>query len=88
MESFCKFFATCSKQTFRMSTLYTNTKIQMHKLDRRLEFSSVINEAEKVVGYPVSFLNMRVILNDEIANILSYTKKLIEMKHPLAQTFS
>ncbi|XP_063903203.1 all trans-polyprenyl-diphosphate synthase PDSS2-like isoform X2 [Zophobas morio] len=71
-----------------MSTLYTNTKIQMHKMDRRLEFSSVINEAEKVVGYPVSFLNMRVILNDEIANILSYTKKLIEMKHPLVQTFS
>ncbi|KAJ3654727.1 hypothetical protein Zmor_013898 [Zophobas morio] len=57
-------------------------------MDRRLEFSSVINEAEKVVGYPVSFLNMRVILNDEIANILSYTKKLIEMKHPLVQTFS
>lgn len=47
---------------------------------------SVVNEAEKIVGYPTSFLNLRWLLNDEVANIALHLRKLIGTNHPLLGT--
>lgn len=45
-----------------------------------------INEAEKIVGYPTSFLSLRWLLNDEVANIALHLRKLIGTNHPLLNT--
>ncbi|CAG9768338.1 unnamed protein product [Ceutorhynchus assimilis] len=45
-----------------------------------------VNEAEKIVGYPTSFLSLRWLLNDEIANVAHHIRKLIGTNHPLLIT--
>lgn len=46
-------------------------------------WNSTIAEAEKVVGYPTSFLNLRWLLSDEVANVASHLRKLLGTNHPL-----
>lgn len=48
--------------------------------------TSTINEAEKVVGYPTSFLSLRWVLNDEVANVALHIRKLLGTNHPLLKT--
>ncbi|KAG5867692.1 hypothetical protein JTB14_026874 [Gonioctena quinquepunctata] len=48
--------------------------------------STAVNEAEKLVGYPTSFLSLRWLLNDEVANVALHLRKLIGTKHPLLTT--
>lgn len=48
--------------------------------------NKAINEAEQIVGYPTSFLSLRWLLNDEIANVVSHIRKLIGTNHPLLST--
>ncbi|XP_057667670.1 all trans-polyprenyl-diphosphate synthase PDSS2-like [Diorhabda carinulata] len=64
------------------------TIIHSHKLSTKsMEQSDrAVNEAEKLVGYPTSFLNLRWLLNDEVANVAIHLKKLIGTKHPLVNT--
>ena len=45
-----------------------------------------VSNAEKVVGYPTSFLSLRCVMSDEISNIAVYLKKLIGTGHPLLTT--
>lgn len=45
-----------------------------------------VNEAEKIVGYPTSFLSLRWLLNDEVANVAHHIRKLIGTNHPLLNT--
>lgn len=45
-----------------------------------------VSNAEKVVGYPTSFLSLRYLMSDEISNIAVYLKKLIGTGHPLLST--
>lgn len=59
--------------------LYTSTK-------PKIESTKAVNDAEKIVGYPTSFLNLRWLLNDEIANVASHLRKLIGTNHPLLDT--
>lgn len=55
---------------------------QLHR-KAKVEPNCVINEAEKIVGYPTSFLNLRWLLSDEIANVGLHIRKLLGTKHPL-----
>ncbi|KAJ2944664.1 hypothetical protein O0L34_g4019 [Tuta absoluta] len=48
-----------------------------------LDWRDALAEAEKVVGYPTSFLNLRWLLNDEIANTAIHLRKLVGTNHPL-----
>lgn len=59
----------------------TSTKLQQESKHRTQ--SNSIKEAERVVGYSTSFLNLRWLLNDEIANTAMYMKKLTGTEHPL-----
>lgn len=52
----------------------------------KIDSASALNEAEKVVGYPTSFLNLRWLLSDEIANVGVHIRKLLGTKHPLLDT--
>ena len=43
-------------------------------------------EAEQIVGYPTSFLNLRYLLSDEISNVVGHLRKLVGTRHPLLKT--
>lgn len=47
------------------------------------EWTKTLNNAEKVVGYPTSFLNLRYLVSDEVANFANLLRKLMKTKHPL-----
>lgn len=50
------------------------------------QWSKIIREAEKIVGYPTSFMNLRWLLSDEFSNMALYLRKLVGSNHPLLQT--
>ncbi|XP_030022370.2 decaprenyl-diphosphate synthase subunit 2 [Manduca sexta] len=49
-------------------------------------WSNIIRDAEKVVGYPTSFMNLRCLLSDEFANLALYLRKLVGSNHLVMQT--
>lgn len=46
-------------------------------------WNRAVSEAEKIVGYPSSYLNLRCLFNDDIANIAIHIRKLVGTNHPL-----
>lgn len=50
------------------------------------DWKSTVSEAEKVVGYSTSYLNLRCLLSDEISNVALQVRKLVGTQHPLLQT--
>lgn len=50
------------------------------------EWDRVVSEAEKIVGYPTSFLSLRWLLSDEVANVAMHLRKLVGSDHPLLKT--
>lgn len=44
---------------------------------KELDWREVLSEAESIVGYPTSFLNLRWLFNDEIANTAVHLRKLV-----------
>ncbi|XP_075983176.1 all trans-polyprenyl-diphosphate synthase PDSS2-like [Anticarsia gemmatalis] len=51
-----------------------------------LGWRDVITEAEQIVGYPTSFLNLRWLFNDEIASTAVHLRKLVGTNHPLLKS--
>ncbi|KOB64780.1 putative tumor suppressor protein, partial [Operophtera brumata] len=51
-----------------------------------LDWRNVVSEAEQIVGYPTSFLNLRWLFNDEIANTAIHLRKLVGTNHPLLKS--
>ncbi|KAF6031226.1 PDSS2 [Bugula neritina] len=49
-------------------------------------WNTAVSVAEKVVGYPTSFMNLRFWLSDEMSNVAVNMRKLIGTKHPLMKT--
>ena len=49
-------------------------------------WNNAISAAEKVVGYPTSFMNLRFWLSDEMSSVAVNMRKLIGTKHPLMKT--
>ncbi|XP_059216138.1 all trans-polyprenyl-diphosphate synthase PDSS2 [Stomoxys calcitrans] len=50
------------------------------------DWNRAVSEAERIVGYPNSFLSLRWLLSDEIANVALYLRKLVGSNHPLLKT--
>lgn len=50
------------------------------------DWNQTISDAERIVGYPTALQNLRWILNDDIANMAVYLRKVIDGNHPLLQT--
>lgn len=55
-------------------------------LTKKPDWNRAVSEAEKIVGYPTSFLSLRWLLSDEIANIALQLRKLVGSNHPLLKT--
>ncbi|XP_061726530.1 all trans-polyprenyl-diphosphate synthase PDSS2-like [Cydia pomonella] len=75
-------------QTRHESTMASLTKDEILILMRPpfTNWSNIIREAEKVVGYPTSFMNLRCLLSDEFANMALYLRKLLGSNHLVMQT--
>lgn len=67
--------STCSSQ--RASVVQHNAKP---------DWNRAVSEAEKIVGYPTSFLSLRWVMSDEIANVALHLRKLVGSNHPLLKT--
>ena len=50
------------------------------------EWKRAVSDAEKIVGYPTSFMSLRCLLSDEISNVAMHMRKLVGTKHPLLKT--
>ncbi|XP_031643892.1 decaprenyl-diphosphate synthase subunit 2 isoform X2 [Oncorhynchus kisutch] len=50
--------------------------------------NKVVSDAEKIVGYPTSFVSLRCLLSDELSNVAMHVRKLVGTKHPLLSTAS
>ena len=50
------------------------------------EWEKLMKKAEKSVGYPTSFLNLRYLVSDEVANVATLLRKLMNTNHPLITT--
>ena len=50
------------------------------------QWSKAVSEAEKIVGYPTSFMSLRCLLSDEFSNVAMHMRKLVGTKHPLLKT--
>ncbi|CAH0400640.1 unnamed protein product [Chilo suppressalis] len=49
-------------------------------------WTKIIKEAEKIVGYPTSFMNLRWLLSDEFANLAMHLRKVVDSNHPIIKT--
>ena len=47
------------------------------------DLAKLLSKAEKIVGYPTSFLSLRYLVSDEAANFANLLRKLMQTKHPL-----
>ncbi|KAI4494418.1 hypothetical protein M0802_008910 [Mischocyttarus mexicanus] len=54
-------------------------------VSQKPDWNKAVSEAEKIVGYPTSFLSLRWLLSDEIANVALHLRKLVGSNHPLLQ---
>lgn len=53
---------------------------------KETHWEKALSTAEKVVGYPTSFMNLRFWLSDEMSNVAVNMRKLIGTRHPLMKT--
>lgn len=79
------------QQVFRpvvTSTSHTvgNDKISTKQTPPKHDWNRAVSEAERIVGYPTSFLSLRWLLSDEIANVALHLRKLVGSSHPLLKT--
>uniref|UniRef100_A0A336LS10 CSON013481 protein n=1 Tax=Culicoides sonorensis TaxID=179676 RepID=A0A336LS10_CULSO len=67
------------------SRFYCNEKLAI-KSEQKHDWNRAVSEAEKIVGYPTSFLSLRWLLSDEIANVALHLRQLVGSNHPLLKT--
>ncbi|XP_055609439.1 all trans-polyprenyl-diphosphate synthase PDSS2-like [Uranotaenia lowii] len=68
------------------SSSVSGEKLAAAKAAQRHDWNRAVSEAEKIVGYPTSFLSLRWLLSDEIANVALHLRKLVGSNHPLLKT--
>ncbi|XP_076046748.1 all trans-polyprenyl-diphosphate synthase PDSS2-like [Oratosquilla oratoria] len=61
---------------------YSTAPVQHRKPD----WNRAVSDAEKIVGYPTSYLTLRSLLSDEMSNIAVHMRKLVGTSHPLLKT--
>jgi decaprenyl-diphosphate synthase subunit 2 len=68
------------------STSSSNIQNAATKPIQKHDWNRAVSEAEKIVGYPTSFLSLRWLLSDEIANVALHLRKLVGSNHPILKT--
>lgn len=78
----------CPTSAYRYSSTDSRRQQQQQNIShaRKPDWNRAVSEAEKIVGYPTSFLSLRWLLSDEIANVALHLRKLVGSNHPLLKT--
>ncbi|XP_036357882.1 decaprenyl-diphosphate synthase subunit 2 isoform X2 [Octopus sinensis] len=74
----------CPAQRSRI--ILVNRMISSWRSNSNSDWKKAVSEAEKVVGYPTSFLSLRYLLSDELSNVALQMRKLVGTRHPLLKT--
>lgn len=74
------------KNDFRTSSHNYSLVGEKLSSNQKPDWNRAVSEAEKIVGYPTSFLSLRWLLSDEIANVALHLRKLVGSNHPLLKT--
>lgn len=74
------------KHDFQTSTWCNSLVGEKLSSNQKPDWNRAVSEAEKIVGYPTSFLSLRWLLSDEIANVALHLRKLVGSNHPLLKT--
>lgn len=74
------------KHDFRTSSSCNSLVGEKLSSNQKPDWNRAVSEAEKIVGYPTSFLSLRWLLSDEIANVALHLRKLVGSNHPLLKT--
>lgn len=69
-------------ETYLLLNEKLNYSISSNHLNNK-EWTKILTNAEKIVGYPTSFLNLRYLVSDEVANFANLLRQLMKTKHPL-----
>uniref|UniRef100_T1IQY2 Decaprenyl-diphosphate synthase subunit 2 n=1 Tax=Strigamia maritima TaxID=126957 RepID=T1IQY2_STRMM len=77
-------FLHCRKFINRVK--HTTRNLSTVKSSNQLDWNRVVSDAERVVGYPTSYLSLRCLLSDEISNLAAHVRKLVGTGHPLLKT--
>ena len=64
----------------------TTRGLSMWGTSKSNEWKRAVSDAEKIVGYPTSFMSLRCLLSDELANVALQVRKLVGTRHPLLKT--
>ncbi|XP_041969769.1 all trans-polyprenyl-diphosphate synthase PDSS2-like [Aricia agestis] len=76
-----------SSQSIRLETTVTSlTQEEFVFKPPVTQWNKLIREAEKIVGYPTSFMNLRWLLSDEFANLAIHLRKIVGSNHPIVKT--
>lgn len=81
----CLQAVTSGRRTYTNTTERRFDKLAT-KPAQKPDWNRAVSEAEKIVGYPTSFLSLRWLLSDEIANVALHLRKLVGSTHPLLKT--
>ncbi|XP_037933320.1 all trans-polyprenyl-diphosphate synthase PDSS2 [Teleopsis dalmanni] len=73
-------------RTLTTSSTSTSEKLATKQAPPKHDWNRAVSEAERIVGYPTSFLSLRWLLSDEIANVALHLRKLVGSNHPLLKT--
>ncbi|RLU22565.1 hypothetical protein DMN91_004843 [Ooceraea biroi] len=61
-------------------------RVENKVVSQKTDWNKTMFEAETIVGYPTSFLNLRWLLSDEFATVALHLRKLVGSNHPLLKT--
>lgn len=89
----CSGFYINGKPFERVNVWHRNGRYQIRAANISLwpsskstDWNKAVSEAEKIVGYPTSFMSLRCLLSDELSNVALQMRKLVGTKHPLLKT--
>ncbi|XP_078133803.1 all trans-polyprenyl-diphosphate synthase PDSS2 [Sander vitreus] len=80
------FPASWSRLTCRALSSRGQSTLSLFSGSEPANWTKVVSDAERIVGYPTSFMSLRCLLSDEISNVAMYVRKLVGTKHPLLNT--
>lgn len=86
ISSFEQQFRSISISAQHNDKLATKQSTNSNLAHSKNDWNRAISAAEKLVGYPTSFLSLRWLLSDEIANVALHLRKLVGSSHPLLKT--
>ncbi|XP_074547354.1 all trans-polyprenyl-diphosphate synthase PDSS2 [Halichoeres trimaculatus] len=78
--------ALCSRLSCRALFVQGHRTLSLFSSSGPSNWNKVVSDAEKIVGYPTSFMSLRCLLSDELSNVAMHVRKLVGTQHPLLNT--